>query len=149
MFVLWNHENFLTMFTLFDVWQKGGEKVSLLFWVLSYIFWVLSFELWVMSFELCVLCFELLFVELCVLNSYVLFMPSSCFYYLFMYIAIYIYSMFWGGASKLFFPFFSFFLSLNNSYVLSSSKRGRLLAQGYNHPVLEFWWLQNIYSYLY
>ena len=24
-----------------------------------------------------------------------------------------------------------------------------MLAQGYNHPVFEFWWLQNIYSYLY
>jgi len=24
-----------------------------------------------------------------------------------------------------------------------------VLAQGYNHPVLEFWRLQNIYSYLY
>ena len=28
MFVFWIHENkFLPMFTLFDVWQKGGEKV--------------------------------------------------------------------------------------------------------------------------
>ena len=41
-------------------------------------------------------------------------------------------SMIWGEAFSS-----SCHIFFNNSYVLSSSKRGRLLAQGYNHPVLE------------
>ena len=60
------------------------------------------------------------------------------------YIAFHIHvrkiALFKGELSKLF-----LFYLFNNSYVLSSSKRGRLLAQGYNQPMFSvFWWLQNI-----
>ena len=117
MFALWILKEKFLLFclTLFDVWQKGGEKV----WVCLFILFVV-WCIWVFDKTMC-FAFEF-FTKLCVFQ---------CLMYLALHWHFWYIALFEGELSKLFFHF-----CLNNLYVLSSSKRGRLLAQGYNHPFL-------------